>query len=204
MRKTHNTNTMTESASHGRVWSSAAYAAAMGNCGIVLVALGACLPDLAQRLPATAVGLGTVFVARGAGAIVGALSSGWLYAPPRSGHAIMSGTLVFLAACLAGIPLVRKVWLLHCFFFVLGLCTATLDTGCQIMTRALHGPAAGPYLGANTVAHPRPSGNLVRRPRLCSVRKDVAVGGGSRQRRGCDVDIPEDGSPTTRGHAAIF
>ena len=29
--------------------------------------------------------------------------------------------------------------------------TATLDTGCQIMTRKVHGVHAGPWLGANTV-----------------------------------------------------
>ena len=37
-------------------------------------------------------------------------------------------------------------------FFFIGLGTSITDTGCQIMTRKIHGKAAGPWLSANTVA----------------------------------------------------
>eukprot|EP01035_Chromulina_nebulosa_P018367 gene18367-24064_t len=92
------------------------YMAAMGVCGLVLVALGSTLSDLADNVGLSPTNLGSVFIARGFGAVLGAISSAKLY-----------------------------VWFA-------GLATAITDTGCQIMTRKLHGKAAGPWLGANTVA----------------------------------------------------
>ena len=59
--------------------------------------------------------------------------------------------LLLLSVVLLYMPFVRDVWVLHATWFLLGACTATLDTGCQIMTRKVHGVHAGPWLGANTV-----------------------------------------------------
>lgn len=64
----------------------------------------------------------------------------------------MSIVLLFLTAVLLYMPFLSSVVNLHISFFMLGLSTAIIDTGCQIMTRKLHGSAAGPWLGANTVA----------------------------------------------------
>ena len=36
-------------------------------------------------------------------------------------------------------PFVSSVAVLHVAWFSLGLCAATLDTGCQVMTRKAHG-----------------------------------------------------------------
>lgn len=63
----------------------------------------------------------------------------------------MSLVLLFLTAVLMYMPFITSVMILHVAFFALGLCTAITDTGCQIMTRKLHGAKAGPWLGANTV-----------------------------------------------------
>jgi len=59
--------------------------------------------------------------------------------------------LLALSAVLLYMPFVHDVWVLHVTWFLMGMCTATLDTGCQIMTRKVHGIHAGPWLGANTV-----------------------------------------------------
>ena len=134
-----------------RLWWGLCYANAMGVCGIVLVALGSTLSSLAEDCGTTATAVGTVFIARGVGAITGALSSARLYAPPRRGNHIMVVVLLALSAVLLYMPFVHDVWVLHVTWFLMGLCTATLDTGCQIMTRKVHGVHAGPWLGTNTV-----------------------------------------------------
>lgn len=134
-----------------RLWWGVSYANSMGVCGIVLVALGSTLTSLAADCGTTATRVGTVFIARGFGAITGALSSARLYSPPRPGNLVMVFVLLALASVLLYMPFVQQVWVLHLTWFLLGMCTATLDTGCQIMTRKVHGIHAGPWLGANTV-----------------------------------------------------
>lgn len=134
-----------------RLWWGVSYANSMGVCGIVLVALGSTLSSLANDCGTTATRVGTVFIARGIGAISGALSSARLYSPPRPGNLVMVFVLLVLSGVLLYMPFVKDVWVLHVTWFFLGMCTATLDTGCQIMTRKVHGIHAGPWLGANTV-----------------------------------------------------
>lgn len=95
--------------------------------------------------------VGTVFIARGVGAVLGAVVSAKLYLWVR-GNTVMSVVLLFLTGVLVYMPFITTITLLHISFFVLGLCTAITDTGCQIMTRKLHGTKAGPWLGANTVS----------------------------------------------------
>jgi len=135
-----------------RLWWGLCYANAMGVCGIVLVALGSTLSALARDADTTATRAGTVFLARGVGAVTGTLASARLFAAGRFGNSILVAILVVLMVVLVCMPAIAGLALLHAAWFVLGLCTSTLDTGCQIMTRRVHGRLAGPWLGANTVA----------------------------------------------------
>eukprot|EP00640_Fibrocapsa_japonica_P001010 CAMPEP_0113937060 /NCGR_PEP_ID=MMETSP1339-20121228/3762_1 /TAXON_ID=94617 /ORGANISM="Fibrocapsa japonica" /LENGTH=519 /DNA_ID=CAMNT_0000939687 /DNA_START=422 /DNA_END=1981 /DNA_ORIENTATION=+ /assembly_acc=CAM_ASM_000762 len=123
---------------------------AMGVCGIVLVSLGMTLPALAENCGTTSVQLGSVFVARGMGALLGPLASAPLYSNFPHPNTILGGTLMLLATVLLSMPMITKVATLHFSFGMLGFCTALADTGCQIMTRTLHGREAGPWLGGNT------------------------------------------------------
>lgn len=127
------------------------YMLAMGVCGTILVALGSTLEDLAEACGTTSTDVGTVFIARGAGAIVGAIVSAKLYLW-FEGNSVMTCTLLWLVMQMVVLPYNTSVSMLHVLFFCLGLGTAITDTGCQIMTRKIHGKAAGPWLGANTVA----------------------------------------------------
>ena len=126
------------------------YMLAMGVCGIVLVALGSTLEDLAENVGKTATEIGTVFITRGLGAILGAIFSAKLYRW-FAGNTVMFFGLLSIAILLIALPFVKSDVLLHVFFLFLGLMTAITDTGCQIMTRKLHGKFAGPWLGANIV-----------------------------------------------------
>lgn len=124
---------------------------AMGVCGVVLTAIGSTLDEIATNCGTTSTAVGTVFIARGAGAVAGALVSAKLYAPPTKGNTVMMSTMFVLTGLLMYIPFLTSVVALHIVFCGLGFCTAVTDTGCQIMTRKVQGVQAGPWLGANTV-----------------------------------------------------
>ena len=125
-----------------------AYMLSMGVCGVVLVALGSTLEDLANQIGFETTSIGTVFIARGAGSILGAIVCSKLYRW-FSGNIVMSVSLMGIIIILVLMPSTRTITELHIFFFSLGLGTAVVDTGCQLMTRKLHGEKAGPWLGAN-------------------------------------------------------
>jgi predicted MFS family arabinose efflux permease len=130
---------------------SIVYLLAMSVCGLILVSLGATLTYLANRVGKTTTEIGTVFLARGVGAVSGAIVSSKLYKLYK-GNNIMIPNLLILCACLIGLLFNESVVILHILFFALGICTAIVDTGVQIQCRKLHGRQAGPWLGANTVA----------------------------------------------------
>ena len=72
-----------------RVFLGTAYMMAMGVCGVVLTAIGSTLDQIAIDCNTTSTAIGTVFLARGAGAILGAVMSAKFYAPPTKGNNIM-------------------------------------------------------------------------------------------------------------------
>ena len=131
--------------------ASIGYMLSMGVCGIVLVALGSTLGSLAANVGLDATEVGTVFITRGVGAILGAIFSAKLY-QWFPGNYVMFVGLISISLLLICLPYNRSDVLLHILFLFLGVCTAVTDTGCQIMTRKLHGKTAGPWLGANTVS----------------------------------------------------
>ncbi len=134
-----------------RFYMSLSYMAAMGVCGMVLVAIGQTLSALAENMDMIATSLGSVFLGRGAGAILGAVMSAKLYVWFR-GNFVMAFGLAMVSMIFLLMPFNKSYIMLHLYFFFLGLATSVTDTGCQIMTRKLHGKKAGPWLGANTVA----------------------------------------------------
>jgi len=133
-----------------RWYLGAAYMVAMGICGIVLVAIGSNLTSLADNCGTTATEIGSVFVARGVGAIFGALFSAKLF-EWFNGNYVMATALTWLALTLVYLPYIDSVTILHVAFLMFGIGTSITDTGCQIMSRKIHGIDAGPWLGANTV-----------------------------------------------------
>ena len=144
-------NTLQKGSSWDKTITSIGYMLAMGICGIVLVALGSTLSSLAANVGKTATEVGTVFITRGFGAILGAIFSAKLY-QWYSGNYVMLVGLLCISILLMMLPFNTSDVLLHVLFLFLGVGTAITDTGCQIMTRKLHGKTAGPWLGANTVS----------------------------------------------------
>lgn len=127
------------------------YLLAMGICGLVLVALGSLLNDLAENVGMSSIQIASVFLCRGGGAVSGALISSRIYSK-FNGNRIIIVAIFWITFFLIILPFVKRYWVLNVVFFCLGFGTALTDTGCQIMTRKLHGKKAGPWLGANTVS----------------------------------------------------
>jgi predicted MFS family arabinose efflux permease len=127
---------------------SIAYMLSIGCCGIVLVAIGSTFEDLAHNVKRSTTELGTVFIARGFGSIIGTVSSSKLFCW-FSGNYVMSGALSIIMLMLMAIPLSSSAIQLHIYFLFLGLGTSVTDTGCQLLTRKLHGKESGPWLGIN-------------------------------------------------------
>ena len=125
-----------------------AYVSAMGVCGLVLVAIGSTLEFLAAGVSRKSTDIGSVFLARGTGSIIGAISCAKLYRW-FLGNSVMTVSLFFLAVVLILLPYCKSTITLHFYFFTLGMGTAITDTGVQLMTRKLHGREAGPWLGLN-------------------------------------------------------
>jgi len=94
--------------------------------------------------------MGSVFIFRGVGAVLGAILSAKLY-KWFNGNYVMVVALLFLSVLILVLPIVEDVYTMHTIFALLGCCTAITDTGCQIQTRKAHGINAGPWLGVNTV-----------------------------------------------------
>ena len=130
----------------------ACYACGMGVGGMVLVELSSTLSDVARSMGTTETALSGVFLARGAGALLGAaVSARVLFAGGRPGHRALAGTQLLLALFVAAAAFARAPVLLYAAWFCVGASAAALDTGCQIMTRKVRGALAGPWLGLNTV-----------------------------------------------------
>lgn len=92
--------------------------------------------------------MGTVFIAKGLGTGVGAMISPKVYLSMRGNSALSVG-LLLLAAVLLAMPFVSTVFVLHLVYFMLGLFFDIITTGCQIMTRRVHGDKSGIWIGTN-------------------------------------------------------
>ena len=121
---------------------------AIGVCGMVLVVIGSTLEALAANVGHTTTEIGSIFLSRGLGSILGAVSCSKLY-NWYNGNDVLTGALAIVGMVLLVLPFSTYVTELHIFFFILGAGTAITDTGCQLMTRRMHGSNAGPWLGAN-------------------------------------------------------
>ena len=128
---------------------SLSYMMAMGCCGIVLVAIGSTFEDLANQVNRKTTELGSLFIIRGCGSIIGTVSCSKLFVWIH-GNYVLSCSLGIIMMTLMMIPFSTASLQLHVLFFLLGLGCSITDTGCQLMTRKLHGKNAGPWLGSNS------------------------------------------------------
>lgn len=137
---------------HQLIFANVTYVLTIGISGLVLCAIGSNLGDLAIKLEQdpTLMG-GRAFMCRGIGSMLGALASSELFRRLPGDLVLMAG-LLGIATLLHALPSTTSTAQLYVYFFLLGLCSAIDDTGCNILTRRLRGRKAGPWLGANGIS----------------------------------------------------
>jgi len=129
------------------------YLLGMGMCSVVLCALGATLEDLAGNVGLSSLDLSSVYIARGAGSILGAMACATTFQLLHGNH-VIAGTLAALSGVLLILPRTTNLTLLHFLFAFLGIMTATIDTGVQIMTRKAHREQAVKHSACATSLRP--------------------------------------------------
>ncbi len=113
--------------------------------GLISGVMGPALPSLAAQTHASLGQISAVFIARSAGYMAGALTSGRFY-DGGAGHRLMALALLGSAVALAFMPLAGQLWLLLGLLFILGLAEGGMDVGGNSLLQWLHGDRVAPYL----------------------------------------------------------
>jgi len=122
-----------------------AYYLAFTAPGLTTALLGPTLPGLAVQTGARLGEISTLFTARSLGYMLGSLAGGRLYDRMR-GHPLIAGALAMMAALMAAIPLVPRLWLLGFVLLVLGMGEGSLDVGCNTLLVWVHGHRVAPFM----------------------------------------------------------
>lgn len=115
-------------------------------CGVVTVAIGATLEDLAADVGYTPTDIGTVYVARGVGSILGSFACFYVFVH-HDPVLILAGSEIFTALSCFALPFVTSLRTLHVIYFVIGALNSVMQTGAMHVLRNVHGDKAGPWLG---------------------------------------------------------
>ena len=129
----------------GRLAKTLAYYGSFIGLGLVLASLGPTLPRLAALTGATLGTLSSIFVARSAGYLTGAMLGGRLF-DRLPGHPLMAGMLTLMAICLAAVPLSPSVFVLTGVLFILGFGEGALDAGGNTLLVWLYPTGLGPWM----------------------------------------------------------
>ena len=138
-------DTFTDSRCPGRLARTLSYYAAFIGLGLVLASVGPTLPGLAKQTGSSLSSLSTIFVARSAGYLTGALFGGRLY-DRYPGQALMASTLVLMAAGMALVPLTASVLLLTAVLYAIGFGEGALDAGGNTLLIWQYPTGLGPWM----------------------------------------------------------
>ena len=129
----------------GRLPKTLAYYGAFIGLGLVLASLGPTLPGLADLTGSTLDQLSTIFVARSAGYLTGALLGGRLF-DRYPGHPLLAGMLGLMLAGMVLIPLSPSVIILTLVLFPLGFGEGALDAGGNTLLVWLYPSGLGAWM----------------------------------------------------------
>ena len=129
----------------GRLSKTLAYYGAFIGLGLALASLGPTLPGLARLTGASLSALSTIFVARSAGYLTGALFGGRLF-DRYPGNPLIAGTLIIIAVCLVLVPLSPSVAILTAILYLLGSGEGALDAGGNTLLVWLYPTGLGPWM----------------------------------------------------------
>jgi FHS family Na+ dependent glucose MFS transporter 1 len=129
----------------GRLTKTLAYYGTFIGLGLALASLGPTLPGLAELTGSTLGALSTIFVARSAGYLTGAMLGGRLF-DRFPGHPLMAGMLALMAASLALVPLSPSVAILTIVLYAVGFGEGALDAGGNTLLVWLYPTGLGPWM----------------------------------------------------------
>lgn len=129
-----------------RIATSVVYFFSFMALGLSTASLGPTIPSLAEHTRTHLGEISFLFTARSLGYLLGSLEGGWLYDRMKKGHLIMAGSLVFMAAMLALVPIIPLIWVLTAVLLVLGASEATLDVGGNTLLVWTHREKVGPFM----------------------------------------------------------
>ena len=121
------------------------YYAAFIALGLVSASLGPTLPGLANNTGSQLSHISLLFVARSSGYLAGSLLGGRLY-DRITGHPVMSGSLLLMAAMMGTAPLLTRLGVLACAIFALGMAEGALDVGGNTLLVWVHQEKVGPFM----------------------------------------------------------
>jgi MFS transporter, FHS family, Na+ dependent glucose transporter 1 len=128
---------------------SMAYYAAFIALGFSGAVLGPTLPGLAAQTRSQVSQISYLFTAHALGYLIGSFAAGHFYDRAHlSGHRIMAGMLVIMAAMMCLIPEIPLLWLLIAAVLVLGSAEGVLDVGGNTLVVWVHGKKVGPFMNA--------------------------------------------------------
>lgn len=129
----------------GRLAKTLSYYGAFIGLGLVIASLGPTLPGLADLTGASLGSLSTIFVARSAGYMSGAMLGGRLF-DRFPGQPVLAGMIALMAACMAVVPLSPTVAVLTAVLYVLGFGEGALDAGGNTLLVWLYPTGLGPWM----------------------------------------------------------
>jgi hypothetical protein len=88
-------------------------------CGLVTVVLGAALEDLARDVGSEATAIGSIYVARGVGSVLGSFLSFYVFEYSNAVRALVVNE-VLAAVVTATMPFITRLWTLHAAYFMIG------------------------------------------------------------------------------------
>jgi len=114
------------------------YYSAFVALGLMMMALGATLTELAQRTNSGFDQISYSFVARSLGFIAGSILCGRIYDRVRNGHAVLAGALAMMALLAAFVPIAPMLGILIGLFLVQGLAGSLINVGGNTMLMWSH------------------------------------------------------------------
>jgi FHS family Na+ dependent glucose MFS transporter 1 len=128
-----------------RLSRTIAYFAAFVAIGLSTATLGPTLPGLAGHTRTQLSQASLLFTAHSLGYLVGSFQSGRLY-DRVSGHRVLAGGLLIMAAMLAVAPLIPALWLLAVVILLLGSAEGAVDVGGNTLLVWVHGHKVSPFM----------------------------------------------------------
>jgi MFS transporter, FHS family, Na+ dependent glucose transporter 1 len=130
--QTHTADQETSAYRAGALPRTLAYYASIGAIGLFSAILGPSLPGLSEQLRVPVGALGSLFLVRSLGGLIGSYLGGKLF-DRTTGHTVMALALLLLAGLAALLPITPLLWLMWLVVFMMGIGESTLDVGSNTM-----------------------------------------------------------------------